>query len=184
MSTDETTLGPAAPILDREPEALQPHMESNTALVAKTLSRTSHGLLMRLFPREADQLVQSHELAQLQTGFEYRRRALQMAVETKLQAVEEMCNHVLVTGKSEIRRKRQEFFAEQKLKLQESMNAYAERFHAEMERRFDAMEAMRNEHVRGREEQRLLRAVDEFHDMLEQLGREFLDIIREGVSRG
>jgi len=89
-----------------------------------------------------------------------------------------------VTGKSEIRRKRQEFFAEQKLKLQESMNVYAERFHADMERRFDAMAAMRHERIREREEQRLLQGVDEFHDMLEQLGREFLDIIREGVHRG
>jgi len=184
MSIDDIDRTQTTHILEREHEVLQPHMESNTSLVARTLDRPSQGFLARLFPDEVDEIVQTHELAQLQTGFEYRRRALQMAVETKLQAVEEMCNHVLVTGKSEIRRKRQEFFAEQKLKLQESMNAYAERFHTDMERRFDAMAAMRHERIREREEQRLLRAVDEFHDMLDQLGREFLDIIREGVSRG
>jgi len=62
--------------------------------------------------------VRAHDLAQLRTGFEYRRRALQMAVETKLQAVEEMCNHLLVTGKSETPARTAEFFAAQSLKLQ------------------------------------------------------------------
>jgi len=184
MSTDDNTQARTSHILDREPDALQPHMASNSALVAHTVSRAHEGFIARLFPREIDRVVQAHELQQLQTGFEYRRRALKMAVETKLQAVEEMCNHVLVTGKSEIRRKRQEFFAEQKLKLQETMNECAERFHTEMGRRFDALPSLRNEYLRGREEQRLLRAVDQFHDMLDQLGQEFLDIIREGVSRG
>jgi hypothetical protein len=184
MSTDDITLAPNTPILEREPEALAPHMQSNSALVAKTLDRNTHGLLTRLFPDELDQVVRSHEAEQLQTGFEYRRRALRMAVESKLQAVEEMCNHVLVTGKSEIRRKRQEFFAEQKLELEGSMNACAERFQAQIEPRLGALSAIPNEHLREREEQRLLRAVDDFYDMLDQLGREFLDIIREGVSRG
>jgi len=184
MSSDDTTQTRTTHILDREPEVLQPHMETNTALVTQTLDRTSYRFVDRLFPGQLGRIVQAHELAQLQTGFEYRRRALQMAVETKLQAVEEMCNHVLVTGKSEIRRKRQEFFAEQKLKLQESINAYAERFHAETDRRFDALAAMRNDYMRSREEERLLRAVDEFHSMIEHLGQEFLAIIREGITRG
>jgi len=184
MSTDDITPAPNTPILEREPEALAPHMQSNSALVAKTLDRNTHGLLTHLFPDELDQVVRAHEAEQLQTGFEYRRRALRMAVESKLQAVEEMCNHVLVTGKSEIRRKRQEFFAEQKLALEGSMNACAERFQAQIEPRLGTLGAIRNEHLREREEQRLLRAVDDFYDMLDQLGREFLDIIREGVSRG
>lgn len=182
MNTDDITQTAASPILEREPQALQPHMEHNTTLVTDVMRRGHERLLSRLFPGEVDQALRAHELDQIKTGFEYRRRALRMAVETKLQAVEEMCNQVLVTGKGEIRRKRQEFFAEQKLKLQESMNAYTERFHTEMEGRFKALEGLRNEHLKSREEQRLLRAVDEFHDMLEQLGAEFLAIIHEGVS--
>ena len=184
MSSNDPTQTRTTHILDREPEVLQPHMETNTALVTQTLDSTSHRLISRLFPGGLGQMVHAHELAQLKTGFEYRRRALQMAVETKLQAVEEMCNHVLVTGKSEIRRKRHEFFAEQKLKLQESMNAYAERFHTDTDRRFDALATLRNDYMRSREEERLMRAVDEFHVMIEQLGQQFLDIIREGITRG
>jgi len=82
MTADETTEASSTAILEREPESLQPHMASNSTLVAKTLDRPSHGLLTRLFPGDVDRIVQGHELAQLQTGFEYRRRALQMAVET------------------------------------------------------------------------------------------------------
>lgn len=181
MSVDEST-ATATPILEREPKALAPHMASNAALVGEAMQRGQSRLLTRLFPNDLDRALRQHELEQVKTGFEYRQRALRMAVETKLQAVEEMCNQVLVTGKGEIRRQRQEFFAEQKLRLQETMNGCAERFHAEMERRFQALDKMRVEHIRQREEERLVRAVDEFHDMLEQLGADFLAIIHEGVS--
>ena len=76
MTAEDTTTTPTTPILEREPEALQPHMQSNSALVAATLERPNEGFLNRLFPGEVDQIAQTHELAQLQTGFEYRRRAL------------------------------------------------------------------------------------------------------------
>lgn len=181
MTIDETN-PTASPILEREPKALAPHMATNSALVTETMRRGHNHLLARMFPGDMDRVLRQHELEQVKTGFEYRQRALHMAVETKLQAVEEMCNQVLVTGKGEIRRQRQEFFAEQKLRLQETMNACTERFHAEMEGRFEALDKMRVEHMRNREEQRLIRAVDEFHDMLEQLGEDFLAIIHEGVS--
>ncbi len=121
--TDETVINDTAPtnntpILEREPDSLVPHMETNSTLVAHTLQRDNQGFVTRLFPTDVSRIVSQHEFQQVQTGFEYRQRALRMAVDTKLQAVEEMCNHVLVTGKSEIRRERQEFFAEQKLNQQ------------------------------------------------------------------
>jgi len=168
-----------ANILEREPESLQPHMHSNSTLVTQTLERTNNGVLARLFPGELERTVTTHELAQVQTGIEFRRRALQMAVETKLQSIEEMCNHTLVTGKSEIRRKRHEFFAEQTLKLQATMDACADQFSEEVERRFERLESLHNERLRGLEQARLERAVDGFYGMLDQLGEEFLGIIRE-----
>ncbi len=79
-------------ILDQKPNVVQAHVSENRALLEAALTN--------------------------KTGFEYRRRALHMAVEAKLQVIEEMCNHVLVTSKSEIRRQRQEFFAEQRLRLE------------------------------------------------------------------
>lgn len=98
-------------ILDHEPRELTPHVAQNSELVDHTLTRAHANLMRRLFPSELERVVHAHELEQIKTGFDYRHRILHMAVETKMQAVEEMCNHLLVTGKSEIRRERQEFFA-------------------------------------------------------------------------
>lgn len=166
-----------------EPDAVRAQAESSAARVDAVLEARSRSWLARLFPDAVDREVRQHQLAELQCGFEFRRRALQMAVETKLQAVEEMCNHVLVTGKSEVRRRRQEVFAEQRLKLQASLDALADRFHADMERRFEALEGMRNAILREREARRLERSVDEFHATLDQLAADFVAIIQEGVQR-
>ncbi|ESQ13518.1 MAG: hypothetical protein N838_24570 [Thiohalocapsa sp. PB-PSB1] len=180
MSTEQALTN--TPIIEREPASLAPHMDQNRMLVNRAMQREQDNFLVRLFPNESERHVRQHELEQLQAGFDYRRRALHLAVETKLQAIEESCNHVLVTGKAEIRRQRQEFFAEEKLKLQQSMNQTIDRFHGEMERRFDALAKLRHEVLREREEQRLLQAVDRFHAMLDDLEDGFVSIIHEGVS--
>jgi hypothetical protein len=182
MSSVENNQINPAPIIEREPKALAPHMDKNRVLVDRAMLREQENFLRRLFPSEAEREVRRHELDQIKVGFDYRRRALHLAVETKLQAIEESCNDVLVTGKAEIRRKRQEFFADERLKLQVSMNQVIDRFHAEMERRFDTLGKLRIEALRDREEQRLLRAVDEFHDMIGELEGGFVSIIHEGVS--
>lgn len=176
------SIGSERTMLDREPRELTPHVSQNAELVDNTLAQAHTNFLRRLFPGELERLVQLHELAQLKTGFEYRRRVLQLAVETKLQAVEEMCNHVLVTGKSEIRRERQEFFAGQSLKLQATMNDCADTFNRQLEERFQRLESLKNDYLRGQEEKRLLRIVDQFHGMLEELVTEFIGIIHEGVK--
>lgn len=170
-------------ILEREPDLLKPHLNETQHLVDNVTRKTHANLLRRLFPGHEERALRDHELAQVGTEFEFRQRALTMAVETKLQALEEMCNHVLVTGKSEIRRKRQAFFAEQRLQLQQSMNQVAASFNTEMQQRFDALEDIRQPFLREREEQRLMKSADQFGDMLDQLVREFADIINEGVSR-
>ncbi len=169
-------------ILDREPRELTPHVARNTELVDHTLTRTHANLIRRLFPGELERVVREHEMEQIKTGFEYRRRIVHMAVETKLQAVEEMCNHLLVTGKSEIRRERQEFFAGQSLKLQVAMDECADAFNRQIDNRFQRLDTLRHEHLRRKEEERLLKAVEQFHTMLDELASEFVAIIHEGIS--
>jgi len=170
-------------ILDREPRELTPHITRNAELVDHTLTRAHANVLRRLFPGELERIVHTHELEQIKTGFDYRRRIVQMAVETKLQAVEEMCNHLLVTGKSEIRRERQEFFAGQSLKLQAAMDECADAFNQQIDNRFQRLDNLRHEYLRRKEEERLLKAVEQFHEMLDELGSEFVAIIHEGISR-
>jgi hypothetical protein len=166
-----------------EPESVRRQADAHERRVNAALQAHAGGWLGRLMPDRISREIREHELAELQTGFEYRRRALQMAIETKLQAVEEMCNHVLVTGKSEVRRRRQEVFAEQRLMLQQSLDQLADRFTVDMERRFDAVSGIRSEVLRCHEEKRLERAVEEFHATLDRLAEDFVAIIREGVQR-
>lgn len=166
-----------------EPEAVRRQADANAERIESVLADRAGSWLSRLMPDPIDREVQAHRMTELQAGFDYRRRALHMAIETKLQAVEEMCNHVLVTGKSEVRRRRQEVFAEQRLKLQQSLDQLADRFRADMEHRFDVVAGIRNEVLRTREAQRLERAVDEFHATLDQLAADFVAIIQEGVQR-
>jgi hypothetical protein len=165
------------------PELLHVPVTESNARVEAVMAAHRVSFVRRLFPNEEDRVVRAHELDQINSGFEFRRRALQMAVETKLQAMEEMCNHVLVTGKSEIRRQRQEFFADQRLRLQVAMNDCADRFNQDLERRLGELERYKNPYLRKREEQRLLAVVDQFHAMLAQLAEDFLSIIQEGVHR-
>lgn len=166
-----------------EPQAVRRQADANAEQVEAILQSRSGSWLSRLLPDPIDREVRQHQLIELQAGFDYRRRALQMAIDTKLQAVEEMCNHVLVTGKSEVRRRRQEVFAEQRLKLQQSLDGLADRFREDMERRFDVVDGIRNEVLRARESQRLERSVDEFHATLDQLATDFVSIIQEGIQR-
>lgn len=179
---DDARLGVVLPTTVAESEVIRREADGNAALVDAAIERHRDRWLARLLPDDTDRRVMAHGAAQLEIGFEYRRRALRMAIESKLQAVEEMCNHVLMTGKSEVRRKRQEFFAEQRLHLQATLDDIAERFNVDMERRLAALERIEHPMLRDRESRRLEHAIDEFHATLERLTRDFLAIVEEGVS--
>lgn len=157
-------------------------MDENTQLIRTAADKPSNRLLQRLFPNASQRMARESELKELETGFEFRQRALRMAIESRLQAIEEACNHVLVTGKSEIRRERQEFFAEQVHKLAGKMHEYAERFNLEIDGRLGALDKYENEAIRKREEGRLYRQLDNFHAMLDEMAKEFENIIHEGVK--
>lgn len=169
-------------ILDREPRELTPHVTENAGLVDNAKQRAHTNLVHRLFPGQEGRMVQAHELAQLQTGFDFRQRLLQMAVDTKLQAMEEMCNHLLVTGKGEMRCERQAFFAQKTLELQTKLDDNADKFNRQFDDRLQRLETIRHDHLRRREEERLIRTIDQFHAMLAELADEFMAIIHEGVG--
>ena len=164
----EEFIGSDRTIQIRGTQELSNHLRELDQRVA--MSRASgQGFLSRLFPTAADQEIAAHEGELLRAGFEYRRRVVEMAVEARLQAMEEACNHALVTGKAMIRRERQEFFGRELLRMRRRMDEYAESFNRDIDARFTAIDKYRNAHLRQREEERLLRAVDQFHGLLERL---------------
>lgn len=179
---DDARLDVVLPASVAESEIIRSEADTNAGHVDAAIHRHQNRWLARMLPDESDRKVTAHDLAMLETGLDYRRRALRMAVESKLQAVEDMCNHVLMTGKSEVRRKRQEFFAGQRLQLQSALDDLAERFNGDMERRLLALDRISHPMLRDRESRRLENAIDEFHATLERLTADFLAIVEEGVS--
>lgn len=179
---DDARLDAVLPTSVAESDVIRIEADGNAGKVDAAIDRHANRLLSRLLPDAIDRKVREHGIAELEIGFDYRRRALQMAVESKLQAVEEMCNHVLMTGKSEVRRKRQEFFAGQRLQLQTTLDDLAQRFNADMEKRLNGLGELSHPVLREREMRRLENGIDEFHATLERLTRDFLSIVEEGVS--
>jgi len=158
---------------------------SNAALSSTTtaLAHPRSTGFLGLFPSDEHKLSKEHHLKELGQGFQYRNDALKLAISTKLQSVEEMCNHVLVTGKGQIRRQRQEFFATERLALEQKLDSIIDIFNSDIEKRYGKLDSIKHPKLRELEESRLEKKVQSFHDMIDQLIGEFTNIISEGVKK-
>lgn len=154
----------------------------NDTRVVQALDRQSNQLLPGLVYGKERRLVQQHLIGELAQGFEHRRQALGMALETRLHSIREACNHVLVTGKTHLRQQRLEYFGEVYQQVEQRMNALADEFLLDMDQRFGRLDRFSNERIRAREQQRLEKSVDDFLDTVDHLMEEFRSIISENVD--
>ncbi len=154
--------------------------DSNEAQVMSAIDR--HNQIPGIFNRPERKLVQKHMVEELAQGFEHRRKALSMVLETKLHSIQEACNHVLVTGKTHLRQQRLEYFGEVFREVEQRMNGLADDFLSDMDKRFERLNSFKNESIKHREKQRLEKSVDDFLDTLDQLMDEFRSIISEHIS--
>lgn len=136
-----------------------------------------------LMKREQRKVVQGNVITELRQGFEYRQQALRMALDTRLQAMEEHCNHVLVTGKAQYRRERNNFFASQLVELQQQMNELADKFNRDVDQRMGKLDSYQNEHLKRREQERLEKSIDDFMDTVDALMESFKSIFNSQVNR-
>lgn len=132
--------------------------------------------------RSERKLVQTHMVQELSQGFEHRRQALGMVLETKIHSIQEACNHVLVTGKTHLRQQRLEYFGEVFSQVEQRMNGLADDFLQDMDERFERLKDYKSEAIKQREKQRLEKSVDDFLDTIDQLMDEFRSIISEHIS--
>lgn len=135
-----------------------------------------------LMRREQRKVVQENVVTELRQGFDYRRQALRMALETRLQAMEEHCNHVLVTGKAEYRRERNSFFAAQLVNLQRQMDDLADKFNHDVDQRLSKLDSYKSDHLRNREQARLEKSIDDFMDTVDALMDNFKAIFNTQVN--
>lgn len=156
--------------------------EENERRVNQALDRHTGNVIPVIFSRKERALVQGHLMAELSLGFGHRRKALNMVLETRLHFIREACNHVLVTGKTQLRQQHLEYFGEVYRNVEQRMNQLANDFLVEMDARFERSGKFANERIRERENKRLEKSLDNFLDTLDQLMDEFRSIIDENID--
>ncbi len=157
--------------------------QANEIQVESAVKRHQGRSFLLPFNREERKQVQDNIMAELEMGFEYRRRALAMTLDSRLQTIEESCNHVLITGKTYLRQQRSRFFAKELMLLKQNMDEIADEFSITMDQRLKQADKYNNEVIRQREKQRLEKSVISFLDTLDQLVDDFINIVNESVHR-
>jgi septal ring factor EnvC (AmiA/AmiB activator) len=168
--------------LENLPEEATRRGEDNEHLVLRTLGRHKQNIVPLIFDRKERILVKEHLLAELTVGFEHRRQALTMVLETPLHSVREACNHVLVTGKTHLRQQRLEYFGKVYRQVAEQMDTLSTDFLTGIDQRFQNLEKYKTQCIRDREQKRLEKSVDDFLDTLDQLLEEFRHIVSENID--
>lgn len=126
-----------------------------------------------LFNRHERKQVQQYLVAELEQGFEYRRKALAMVLDARLEAIEESCKHVMEIGKNQLSGQRGQIYAQELLRLRTRLDEMAEAFAIKIDQRLAQLDRYRNDAIRLRERQRLEKSVVDFLDVLDRLADEF-----------
>lgn len=179
MNTQTQSIGTD---LDTLPAEASRRGEDCEHQVRQALQRHRESVLPAILDRREHLQVREHMAAELALGFEHRRQALSMALESRLQSIREACNHVLVTGKTHLRQQRIQYFGEVYRQLEQRMSTLADDYLAEADRRFARIASIRSEHLRRREQQRQEKAADDFLATLDLLMDEFRSILGEHVD--
>jgi len=168
--------------IDNLPNEANQRGENTEQRVVQAMDKYSDPPLAFLSNHRERSLVQKELVAELAQGFEYRRKALEMALETRLHSIREACNHVLVTGKTHLRQQRLEYFGEVLKQVEKRMSDFADDFLQDTDQRFERLENYQSEEIRKRERMRLEKSVDDFLTTLDHLMDEFTQIIHEHID--
>lgn len=156
--------------------------EDNEVRVQQALSRHNGRFTTMLAGRDERKMVQDNLMGELSKGFEHRRHALGMVLESRLHSIREACNHILVTGKTHLRQQRLEYFGQVYRKVEISMSTLSDQFLQDMDERFKRLDQFSSDSIRLREQARLEKSVDDFLTTLDSLMDEFRNIIHENIS--
>lgn len=155
--------------------------QQHEALTDKAVERYSNktGYFMQ---RQQGKVVHRLALSELEQGLEYRHQAVRMALETRLQAMEEHCNHVLVTGKTQYRQERNSFFMDEMVKLQSRMDELADQFNESVDKRLERAQNYSSDYLKARQQERLEKSIDDFMETLDLLIDDFKAIFQSKIN--
>ncbi len=167
-------------------DVLQNEAEQRSAMIERQADQVMgrNGLSrMRLWLSPEDkQRIRSAVARELEMGFEYRREAIAMALEMRLQSFREACNQVLVDGKTRLRRQRLEYFTRTYAEVERHINQLTGEFLDELDERFGRIARFRSPVLRDREQQRLERRMDDFLQTFDRLMANFANILDEQIG--
>ncbi len=156
--------------------------EDTERRVTEALQTHERPVMPALFNRRERQVVQTALVIELEQGFEHRRKAIAMALESRLHSIREACNHALVMGKTELREQRMAHYAEAMQRLDQRMNKLADDFLQEADQRFERLQRYSNEGIRQREKERLEKSVENFLTTIDRMMAEFNSIVTEHID--
>ncbi len=167
-------------------EALQREAEQRSALVERQTDQAmgrGAGMPLRLLmsPQNRQQ-IRNALTRELSMGFDYRREAIAMALEMRLQSFREACNQVLIDGKTRLRQQRLEYFTRTYAEVEKHVDRLTEDFLNDLDKRFERISRFKTESVRVREQQRLERRMDDYLDTFEKLMANFAGILSEQIG--
>ncbi|BBO79924.1 hypothetical protein DSCO28_04900 [Desulfosarcina ovata subsp. sediminis] len=164
------------------PDEAEERVSENECMVQKAVSRHQEAFIPTVFNRKERKLVRNQLMAELEQGFEHRRKALDLVLETRLHSIREACNHLLVRGKTQLRQQRTAYFSRVYEQVAQDIDQLSTRFLSDIDLRFQKLEQYKTDYVREREKKRLEKSVDDFLDTLDQLMDEFRHIAQENVD--
>ncbi len=171
-----------SPNMDPAPDEAEGRVSENEDLVKRAVFRHQGTLMPVVFNRKERQLVRDQLMAELDQGFTHRRQTLDLVLQTRLQSIQEACNHLLVKGKTDLRQQRTAYFSRMYKQVFNNLDQLSSTFLAEMDQRFQKLNTFQTDYIREREQRRLEESVDDFLDTVAQLMNEFRHIISENVD--
>ena len=140
------------------------------------------GFINKLFPSTIEREKVKHELKLSATENEFREKALKIAREAQLLAIEEMYNDFLAKGKTSIRRERAGYILEQKVILERKIIELSDEFNQAIIEAYEKADKIKINFLREQYLEELNGSIESFHSLGKQLKDQFQNIINEGVK--
>jgi seryl-tRNA(Sec) selenium transferase len=147
----------------------------------KLSEQKREGFLAHFFPDKTQRAIIQGELAQVETEYEFRKRALQTLRETQLQNLTETCNQYLTRDKAARRADTAKFLLQKKEELSNELDIIFERFMRVLQDKYQTMESETNSLFRQIRQDKLEKDVNDFVELQTKLVDKFQRLIDEEV---
>lgn len=137
--------------------------------------------LSKMFPDATQRAVAAGKLAMVETEYQFRREALEIARRTQVDSLKEACNQFLVGQKAEIRQQIASFLLAKTNELQESLDRTFTDFATSMDAKMAAAELIERDVIRNTRMRQLERDLEEFALLQAELADRFRRIVSEGI---